>query len=48
MLLPHLKNSGVNGAVKWLSQNQVVLAMNDRGLYADRCFINFSMIISSL
>lgn len=36
VLLPHLKNSGVNGAVKWLSQNQVVLAMNDRGLYADR------------
>lgn len=35
VLLPHLKNSGVNGAVKWVSSNRVVLAMNNRGLDAD-------------
>lgn len=35
VLLPHLKNSGVNGAVKWDSSDRVVLAMNNRGLYAD-------------
>lgn len=35
VLLPYLKNSGINGAVKWLNQEQVVLAMNDRKLYAD-------------
>jgi addiction module HigA family antidote len=36
VLLPHLKNSGVNGAVKWVSSDRVVLAMNNRGLYADK------------
>lgn len=36
VLLPHLKNSGVNGAVKWLSEDRVVLAMNNRGLVADK------------
>ena len=36
VLLPHLKNSGVNGAVKWINPNRVVLAMNNRGLYADK------------
>lgn len=36
VLLPHLKNSGVNGAVKWVSSNRVVLAMNNRGLDADK------------
>ena len=35
VLLPHLRNSGVNGAVKWVSESRVVLAMNNRGLYAD-------------
>jgi len=35
VLLPHLKNSGVNGAVKWFGHNQVVLAMNNRRCYAD-------------
>lgn len=33
--LPHLKNSGVNGAVKWISKDKVILAMNDRRKYAD-------------
>ena len=32
VLLPHLKNSGVNGAVKWVSEERVVLAMNNRDL----------------
>lgn len=36
VLLPHLKNSGVNGAVKWVSSDRVVLAMNTRGAYADK------------
>ena len=36
VLLPHLKNSGINGAVKWLSNDRVVLAMNNRGLDADK------------
>ena len=36
VLLPHLKNSGVNGAVKWISSDRVVLAMNNRGLDADK------------
>lgn len=36
VLIPHLKNSGVNGAVKWVNDNRVVLAMNNRGLDADK------------
>ena len=36
VLLPHLKNAGVNGAVKWVSEDRVVLAMNNRGLDADK------------
>lgn len=36
VLLPYLKNSGVNGAVKWVNDNRVVLAMNNRGLSADK------------
>ncbi len=36
VLLPHLKNSGVNGAVKWITDDRVVLAMNNRGLNADK------------
>lgn len=35
VLLPHLKNSGINGAVKWINSDRVVLAMNNRRLYAD-------------
>ena len=36
VLLPHLKNSCVNGAVKWFENNKVVLAMNNRGLDSDK------------
>lgn len=35
VLLPNLKNCGVNGAVKWLGKEKVVLALNDRRKYAD-------------
>jgi addiction module HigA family antidote len=35
VLLPYLRNSGINGAVKWINQKRVVLAMNDRRLNAD-------------
>lgn len=35
VLLPTLTNSGVNGAVKWLGKDKVVLALNDRRKYAD-------------
>ncbi len=35
VLLPSLKNSGVNGAVKWVNDERVVLAMNNRRLDAD-------------
>lgn len=35
VVIPNLKNCGVNGAVKWLSHDKVVLAINDRRKYAD-------------
>ena len=35
VLLPHLKNSGINGVVKWTASDRVVLGMNDRRAYAD-------------
>lgn len=35
ILLPHLKNSGINGAVKWMGDEKVILAMNDRRNFSD-------------
>lgn len=35
VLLPYLKNSNINGAVTWINQNKVILALNDRRNYAD-------------
>lgn len=35
VLLPNLKNCGVNGAVKWIGKDKVILALNDRRKYAD-------------
>lgn len=35
VILPHLKNSGVNGAVKWITKDKVILAINNRRKYAD-------------
>lgn len=41
VLLPHLKNSGVNGAVRWISKEKVLLAMNDRRKDADIFWFSF-------
>lgn len=35
VLLPHLSSCGINGAVKWLNNKKVILAVNDRRSYAD-------------
>jgi len=35
VLLPNLRNCGVNGAVKWLGKDKAVLALNDRKKYGD-------------
>ena len=35
VVLPYLENSCINGAVKWLDKEHVVLALNDRRCYAD-------------
>lgn len=35
VLLPNLKNSGVNGVMKWVSPDRAVLAINARRAYAD-------------
>lgn len=36
VLLPYLKNSGVNSAVKWLSDDRAILAINNRRISADK------------
>lgn len=41
VLLPNLKNCGVNGAVKWLGKDKVILALNDRRKYADTFWFAF-------
>lgn len=35
VIMPNLKNCGINGAVKWLGKDKVLLALNDRRKYAD-------------
>ncbi|MFV0577400.1 MAG: helix-turn-helix domain-containing protein [Fusobacterium ulcerans] len=35
ILLPHLKNSKINGAVKWINKEKVILAINVRRKFAD-------------
>lgn len=35
VILPTLKKSGVNGAVKWVGKEKVILAINDRKKFAD-------------
>ncbi len=35
VVLPNLINCGINGAVKWLGKDKVLLAMNDRSKYTD-------------
>ena len=41
VILPNLKNCGVNGAVKWMGKDKAVLAINDRGKYADKFWFAF-------
>ena len=35
LLLPKLKNAGIYGAVKWINERKVILAINDLRKYAD-------------
>lgn len=35
VLLPKMKNANINGVVKWITHNKVLVAMNDRYSYAD-------------
>jgi len=35
VMMPNLKNCGINGAVKWLDKEKVLLAINNRRKYAD-------------
>lgn len=35
VIIPNLKNCGINGAVKWLGNDKVLLALNDRRKSAD-------------
>ena len=35
VVLPTLKNSGINGAVRWINKHKVMLAMNNRKLSTD-------------
>lgn len=34
-MVPNLKNCGINGAVKWLGEDKVLLALSDRCKYSD-------------
>ena len=36
VVIPHLKGSGINGAIKWINNERVVLALNNKDLYADK------------
>jgi len=40
VILPALKNSKINGVVKWLD-NKVIMALNTRGAYNDRFWFSF-------
>lgn len=41
VVLPYLKNSNINSAVKWINSEKVMLAMNDRGSYNDKFWFSF-------
>ena len=41
VLLPSLKNSNINGVVKWLDGNRVMMALNTRGAYNDKFWFSF-------
>ena len=40
VILPHLKNARINGAVKWLSNDKAVLAINVYGAFADKILVH--------
>ena len=41
VVLPSLKNSKINGAVKWIDKDKVMVAVNTRGAYNDRFWFSF-------
>ena len=41
VLLPSLKNSNINGVVKWIEPNKVMMALNTRGAYNDKFWFSF-------
>lgn len=41
VVLPALKKSKINGAVKWYDSNKVMMALNTRGSYNDRFWFSF-------
>ena len=41
IFLPHLKNSDIHGAVKWINNEKVMLAINTHDVYADIFWFSF-------
>ena len=41
VLLPSLKNSNINGVVKWISADRVMMALNTRGAFNDKFWFSF-------
>lgn len=41
VVLPSLKNSNINGVVKWLDNDKVMMALNTRGAYNDKFWFSF-------
>ena len=41
VILPTLKNSNINGVVKWLDSNKVMIALNTRGATNDKFWFSF-------
>ena len=41
VILPTLKNSNINGVVKWLDSNKVMMALNTRGASNDKFWFSF-------
>lgn len=41
VILPSLKNSNINGVVKWIDNEKVMMALNTRGAYNDKFWLSF-------
>lgn len=41
VILPSLKNSNINGVVKWINNDKVMMALNTRGAYNDKFWFSF-------